>query len=597
MPHKIFKSFLIIFSIFLIPILNSYVNPEPTKIRQLLTYIFITTFLFYKLDINIFRKEYLPHLLVSLYYLLTTFCFNIPYLRYLSLMEIMNFINVNYKLALIFYIFICILTNICIKIPLNKYFAVLLLGLLDFLLLLPSFFVCAHFAIYHVGISQTAFFAIFQTNLQETLEFILSQALYILPLIIILSISTCLIFYYLWHYINLTLPTPKVLTSPLFYLQITILIFIVTVIPAFKESKTLIGTAHSVSSYFKAIDQYQKLHAEYIKTLTLDSTGTTPLPNGTILIIIEESKTSIAMSAYNKNLAYDTTPWLKEKTADPSFYFITKGYSCYPLTIKALEYALTEESQYTNKDIYHAATIFDIAKKAGYYTIFLSNQPKAGAHDTPVSQIAKTADYAEWADIKYPQNPHHDDILLKMLQTIPDKDKTFIVLHFLGSHALYRNRYPKNYAHFSIANKKSELSEYYNSLLYSDQILKQIFAYAQANLHLQAAVYFSDHGESLNYFGHNPDKFDSSMICIPGFVYLAPSYQGAFPHLAAALRKNCHKGTTNDMVYNSIHGLLGVQSNCYNRKEDILSPYYAYDMDTIYSMYGKLKISALPQDS
>jgi heptose-I-phosphate ethanolaminephosphotransferase len=510
----------------------------------------------------------------------------------------MSFIHANYKLALIVYIFLCILTNIFIKISFNKFFSALLLGLLDFILLLPSFCESAHFAIYHLGISQTAFFAFFQTNLQETFEFILAQAIYIIPLLIILIIFAFLIFYYHWHCFNLTLPVTRVLTSPLLYLQIIVLIFIVTILPTFKESKTLIGTAYSVSSYFKAIKQYQKLHAEYIKKLELNPiTGVKQLPNGSILVIIEESKTSIAMSAYNKNLSYDTTPWLHQKTSDPSFYFITQGYSCYPLTIKALEYALTEESQYTHKDIYHAATIFDIAKKAGYYTVFLSNQPKAGTHDTPVSKIANTADYTAWADIKYPQNPHYDDILLKMLQEIPVKEKTFIVLHCMGNHVFYRYRYPQNYARFNLVDKKPELSEYYNALLYSDQILKQIFDYAKANLNLQAAVYFSDHGESLSYFGHNPDKFDSSMICIPGFVYLAPSYQKSYPYLASALRKNCQKGTTNDMVYNSIHGLLGVQSNCYNSKEDITSPAYAYDIDTIYSMYGKLKISTLSQNS
>ena len=41
------------------------------------------------------------------------------------------------------------------------------------------------------------------------------------------------------------------------------------------------------------------------------------------------------------------------------------------------------------------------------------------------------------------------------------------------------------------------IEAYANSQLYTDWLLQQIYTYGKDNLNLQAMVYFSDHGESV----------------------------------------------------------------------------------------------------
>ena len=55
-------------------------------------------------------------------------------------------------------------------------------------------------------------------------------------------------------------------------------------------------------------------------------------------------------------------------------------------------------------------------------------------------------------------------------------------------------------------------------------------------LNLQAMVYFSDHGESLDK-SHNPDTFDFVMTHIPFWIYLSPQYRAEYPQTAKELSK------------------------------------------------------------
>lgn len=85
--------------------------------------------------------------------------------------------------------------------------------------------------------------------------------------------------------------------------------------------------------------------------------------------------------------------------------------------------------------------------------------------------------------------------------------------------------------------------------------MPQVFDYAQKNLNLQAMVYFSDHGENL-LISHNPDVFTFDMVRIPMWMYLSPAYQQALPGHTQALRQHESRYFTNDMLYDTICGLL-----------------------------------------
>ena len=182
-----------------------------------------------------------------------------------------------------------------------------------------------------------------------------------------------------------------------------------------------------------------------------------------------------------------------------------------------------------------------------------------------------------------------------LTQVDPNKNN-FIVLHIMGSHIYYNNRYPESFNKFQGEEGSSTMTSeasYANSILYTDYILSQVFDYAKKNLNLQAMVYFSDHGENLT-ISHNPDVFSFDMVRIPMWIYLSPSYQSALPGRTAALRSHESRYFTNDMLYDTICGLLNAPSERYDPGQDFTSTSYRFNRDNLTTMLGQYKLSTDP---
>ena len=136
-------------------------------------------------------------------------------------------------------------------------------------------------------------------------------------------------------------------------------------------------------------------------------------------------------------------------------------------------------------------------------------------------------------------------------------------------------------------------ASYANSILYTDYILSQVFDYAKKNLNLQAMVYFSDHGENLT-ISHNLDVFSFDMVRIPMWIYLSPSYQSALPGRTATLRSHESRYFTNDMLYDTVSGLLNAPSSRYLEAQDLTSPGYAHSRADLTTMLGQQLIVTDP---
>ena len=178
--------------------------------------------------------------------------------------------------------------------------------------------------------------------------------------------------------------------------------------------------------------------------------------------------------------------------------------------------------------------------------------------------------------------------MLPYLTRIDPKANNFVVLHLMGSHIYYNNRYPDTWAKFDSAAGDSTATSapsYANSVLYTDHILAEIFAYAEKNLNLRAMVYFSDHGENLQ-ISHNPDVFKFDMVRIPMFIYLSPEYRAAMPRRTATLTGRRDAYFTNDMMYDTVCGLLGAPNNRYDPRQDFSAPTYGFTRETLTTMFG-----------
>ena len=357
---------------------------------------------------------------------------------------------------------------------------------------------------------------------------------------------------------------------------------------------SIAGVYKDVTDYVEQTQTYGLHRDERYDSLIIDRENTLAArAPGTVIFIIGESASRDYMHIYTPGFPYDDTPWMEEMTQNPGFILYQNTYSSWTQTVPVLERALTEKSQYNDKEFFESASLLDVAKKIGYKTYWFSNQGRYGQFDSAITMVAKTADEAEWTDDSYTFTSKYDEELLPYLTRIDPHANNFIVLHLMGSHIYYNNRYPDAWAKFASAEGDSAMTSapsYANSVLYTDHILKEIFDYAQKNLNLRAMVYFSDHGENLK-ISHNPDVFKFDMVKIPFFIYLSPAYREAFPRRSEILASRREAYFTNDMMYDTVCGLLGAPSNRYDPLQDFSSPSYGFTRETLTTMFGMHRLT------
>lgn len=69
--------------------------------------------------------------------------------------------------------------------------------------------------------------------------------------------------------------------------------------------------------------------------------------------------------------------------------------------------------------------------------------------------------------------------------------------------------------------------------------------------------------------------------------YLSPEYETAFPNTAKALRNNREKIFTNDLLFDTMCGLIQAPNNDYSPTYDLTSPLYSLNADQALAVNGK----------
>lgn len=444
-----------------------------------------------------------------------------------------------------------------------------------------------HFLIYGVTISDSSILAIQDTYLQEALGYLQT---YVGPIklgILFLFLSMAL---YLTYRTGLTM-NPVTLKKSSILLLILFPIVTIYTFGNLKEKSLFFKAWKRVSDYQYEQSLFTQDYDNRYNSIYLTSPATalSKTNPGTDIIIIGESASRDYMKTYTPDFPYNDTPWLDSCRNDKNFIVYNNVYSCYNQTVEALMRACTEMSQYNDKQFNHSITFIDIAKKAGYHTYWFTNQGGMGENDAPITLIMKTTDHYESPSIS--NRLHYDGDLLPLLKEVDPHQNNFIVIHLLGSHAPYQARYPQENEQFDASSHEGN---YANSILYTDTILRQIFEYGQKNMNLKVMLYFSDHGENV-YTGHNPDVKTFDNVRIPMFIYLSPDYQQQYPQKYTLLKNRTNSYFTNDMIYNTICGVLNSPSNHYDANEDFSSPSYDFTKDTLWTFKHTVPISNDPK--
>lgn len=339
--------------------------------------------------------------------------------------------------------------------------------------------------------------------------------------------------------------------------------------------------------YQANIVQAEKFHEENYKKLQIMDQQEKPL-QGTVILIIGESENRDRMTAFNPELKEDSTPWLSGMAKDNQAILYKKAYSNFPATALALEQVLTSENQYGNQQFSDAVSILDVANKVGYETWWLSNQNRTANGTAAYEVVAEAAKHKLWTN----PAPQDDKALLDLLKKVPKDGNNFVIIHMYGSHTRYMDRYPAGYPEIHNSTK-ANVVKYDTSVKYTDEIMGRIFDYAEKNLNLKALIYTSDHGEDMAN-GHGEGGFTFAMVHTPVFFYFSPEYRKDYPQLVSNVEKHKDDFFTNDLMFDSLSGILLARNNYQKAQYDVTDDRYSLPADKALTVHGKHKIMEDP---
>ncbi|MHA6614589.1 phosphoethanolamine transferase [Photobacterium damselae] len=203
------------------------------------------------------------------------------------------------------------------------------------------------------------------------------------------------------------------------------------------------------------------------------------------VVIIGESMRKDYLSAYGYPI--DTTPFLRQTKG-----LLVDGYiSTAPNTAISLPRTLAISD---GLHIQPADNFITLANKAGFETVWISNQGFLGKYDTAISSIAVRSDKKFFLKKGgFNSSDHYDSELLPIftehLAQKSEKPRLF-VLHLMGSHPKFCDRVKQDIYHL----KDKQLSCYLSSYHETDHLIAQVVNDLKVTQQSFSLVYFSDHG-------------------------------------------------------------------------------------------------------
>ena len=316
---------------------------------------------------------------------------------------------------------------------------------------------------------------------------------------------------------------------------------------------------------------------------------------GIYVLVIGESQNRLHMGAYGYDR--DTTPWLSDQlNNNPDFIRFTQAYSCHTHTVPVLTYALTAKNQYNTLSLENAVSILEVAKAAGYHTAWISNQVQYSAWDTPITVIASEAEQQKWFNKNVGETTKtnfYDEKVINGINSIKKYDKMLIIVHLMGNHGSYEDRYPHNFQKFNGRGKV--IDAYDNSILYNDYVVSKIYDAVKGLPNFQGMVYFSDHTDAVDQgLAHDASSFVYPMTYIPLYMFFSPNYIHQYGKTFQTLKSHSDSCFTNDLIFNTMLGIMHIQTDSIDEpNKDLTADTYDATPSRFRTLYGKKEIQPI----
>ena len=280
------------------------------------------------------------------------------------------------------------------------------------------------------------------------------------------------------------------------------------------------------------------------------------------MLVIGESASRACFGLYGYDR--ETTPLLQRTNDLMVFRDVTAPAT---VTLMAVPQLLTPIGPGNLLESTQQPSVLTAYRRAGYQVYWLSTQLKHGTFDTLTSIFSEDATEAEFLSGRFDVHGRGAYSAASDLSLIPEvrrilgkgERKVLFVLHTIGSHGPYTERYPEKMAPFPVdkaaafsaltrvafssSEDRDDLQmvqdSYDNSIFATDSLLANLIHTLKQTGSSSWFWYVSDHGE--NTSKSMPGKFmhgvvSEDVVGVPLLAWLSPEYQKSHPDRAAALR-------------------------------------------------------------
>lgn len=306
--------------------------------------------------------------------------------------------------------------------------------------------------------------------------------------------------------------------------------------------------------------------------------------NLTIVVLGETSRAeNFSLGGYDR----ETNPRLKQ---DDVVYF-PKTTSCGTATAVSVPcmFSNMPRAHYDEELAHHQEGVLDILQRAGVQVLWNDNDGgcKGACDRVPHQNVTNLNLSGECID-----GECYDEVLFHKLDSYIDnlQQDGIIVLHTIGSHGpTYYNRYPAEFKKFTPTCNTNEIQSctqqqltntYDNTILYVDYVVDKAIKLLQSKQDRfnTSLVYLSDHGESLGEDGVYLHGLPYSIAPdtqkhVPMLLWLSPDYQQRYGVSSQCLQQQAKTNDySQDNLFSTLLGLLGVDTREYQAKDDLLTP-------------------------
>lgn len=421
------------------------------------------------------------------------------------------------------------------------------------------------------------------TNPNEAGEFLSTYISWnlILLLIAIIALSFALLKY--WNHIHMG-KTLQVFG---------IVLIVVSVYFSVKSNYMLNGIYAKYHSFFELPELPDLNDYQHDPIISFDKDS---LPKNIVIVIGEAfAKSHSSLYGYEK----ETNPLLSSLTKDSTLIIYDNVISPATHTLQAFQYILNtwQLGKEDKEDFAESITIANVARYAGYETVWISNQSKHGQNDNLVGEFADLCDKEVFVDNKFSglNRWSKDGEILPILDSLANDDESldFFFVHLMGSHFNCRARYPDDFDKFQEedysllpVHQRKKVAEYDNSVLYNDYVVANIIKIFKNKE--SVVIYFPDHGMDIyetaeSWCGHARDNDTLSVNVgrkIPFMIYLSPSFISKYPQKTKEIKASTNNSFCTDKIIYSVMDIMNVHfrnnddviKNSFIKHEESLSP-------------------------